>query len=210
MSSSRPQGRRIKVSSTSSKKLGRTSFSGSSILRHVLSRKQVVRAKAKAAANFRDQVEGTHQRLLPTRSYLIYAADMSSVEKQQLLDLQNLDSLDLGFDAADEDWMDDVLQGNVQMETSNARGELDEVVQDICGEGLKDRRWRDTGTRRDRTQQWVNQFETNMMTIVDAYLGWRAVRGERGWAELAVSDPPGEFQAGYPLTVMDVFGESIS
>lgn len=105
----------------------------------------------------------------------------------------------------DIDMLNEVLTGDIQMQTSHYGSELEDIFREILGEDLdgedlddadndtftarlfrpKKSRRRDHRLRRQRNIRREQAFELVLTGMVSSYMDWKALRGDSGWENLA-------------------------
>ncbi|KAG6879144.1 hypothetical protein C0992_004902 [Termitomyces sp. T32_za158] len=110
------------------------------------------------------------------------------------------------FDAAKENELDDVLDGQTFYDLSHAGGGFEHIVADFLWDENNQRSYqKDQLTQRDHTQNCVEAFQLQMGGIIDAYMSWAACMGDSAFEVNPASVQEGPVEGAFRLRVMDVF-----
>ncbi|KAG6895254.1 hypothetical protein C0992_002338 [Termitomyces sp. T32_za158] len=143
--------------------------------------------------------KATHQRLARV---ILSPADVPENNVEQ----EDFDSMSPSFDAAEENELDDVLDGQTSYDLSHAGGEFEHIVADFLRDENNQRSYqKDQRTRRDRTQNRIEAFQLQMGGIIDAYMSWAARMGGSAFKVNPASVQEGPVEGAFKLRVMDVF-----
>ncbi|KAF7377629.1 hypothetical protein MSAN_00185700 [Mycena sanguinolenta] len=136
---------------------------------------------------------------------------LSEERCQQYLALREGDIPEYIDQGADDEPMgvEDMLQGNIEVNISHAGGEFQEELRQGMGGKKKQR---DTRNRKDIHERRVLSFHGQMNAITDAYAKWGATQGENGRDALsspdsALDDP--DVDGVYSIKVVDMFSTYI-